>query len=72
MNQTSLFSLDTEFTACSTEFSPITQGESILACGTYQLVQGDLTVNSDSVQKRIGKLLLYKLKTDPSPRLIVQ
>ncbi|KAI8579842.1 hypothetical protein K450DRAFT_240592 [Umbelopsis ramanniana AG] len=70
----SLFSLDTEYSADSTEFCPFQNKSNYLACGTYQLYndqeQNDQAAESDKAMQRKGRLYLYKLeKDDQSVRL---
>jgi diphthine methyl ester acylhydrolase len=64
----SLFSLDTEYSADSTEFCPFHNKSKYLACGTYQLYndqeQNDQPADSDKAMQRKGRLYLYKLEKD--------
>ncbi|CAG8465924.1 35105_t:CDS:2 [Gigaspora margarita] len=77
-NQTSsLYSLDTEYSADSVEFCPFEDYSQFLACGTYQLADSEIKHsehdhednehidNFDKVsaqpKKRLGKLLLYQI-----------
>lgn len=62
----SLFSLDTEYSADSTEFCPFQNKSKYLACGTYQLYNdqepNEQPADSDKAMQRKGRLYLYKLE----------
>ncbi|KAM3578733.1 hypothetical protein VKS41_008752 [Umbelopsis sp. WA50703] len=59
----SLFSVDTQYSADSTEFCPFQDNNTYLACGTYQLYNddnGDEPTDPDTPMQRKGRLYLYK------------
>jgi diphthamide biosynthesis protein 7 len=61
----SLFSVDTEYSADSTEFCPFQNKAQYLACGTYQLYNHEEQKNeqpaeNDTPMQRKGRLYLYK------------
>jgi hypothetical protein len=59
----SLYQVDTVYSACSVECCP--QDSRISACGTYQVVepQPDVSTESSPKTERLGRCLLYQ-KTD--------
>jgi diphthamide biosynthesis protein 7 len=54
--------IDTEYSACSTEFAPF--DSSLVVCGTYQIVRDEAAVvvdESSPPTKRLGRCLLYEV-----------
>ncbi|KAK3742977.1 hypothetical protein QZH41_008396, partial [Actinostola sp. cb2023] len=62
MSHNTLCTKDTELYADTVEWCPLKPFQDILACGTYQLVEGNKTNENAGVSsKRVGNVKLYRL-----------
>lgn len=65
MTASTLCVLDTGYYADTVEWCPLKSFEDILACGTYQLLEGNnKEAVSESVQKRVGNIQVYRQDED--------
>ncbi|CAG8543748.1 5101_t:CDS:2 [Dentiscutata heterogama] len=77
LNASSLYSLDTEYSADSVEFCPFENYSQFLACGTYQLADSEIKHSeydqednennvSSQPKRRLGRLLFYQIMNNES------